>query len=193
LTDEVKRRHQIIAGVSYDTDLDHAVSVIRKSVEGIDGIDSKKGIDIFASEFNSSSVDFTVRWWAGSMDSMFTELARRTANNMGEYIDAAERYGRLALKAQSNSRATLEALAKLHQPREQTVRHVHVNEGGQAVVADHFHNHTGGNENVETVKQPHATRAAGEGPALPSSDPLREGVPITSDKGQETVQDARRK
>ena len=66
LTDEVKRRHQIIAGVSYDTDLDHAASVIRKSVENVEGIDPDKGIDIFASEFNSSSVDFTVRWWAGS-------------------------------------------------------------------------------------------------------------------------------
>jgi small conductance mechanosensitive channel len=66
LTDEVKRRHQIIAGVSYDTDLDHAASVIRKSVENVAGIDPDKGIDIFASEFNSSSVDFTVRWWAGS-------------------------------------------------------------------------------------------------------------------------------
>ncbi|MEI2724993.1 MAG: hypothetical protein V9H26_16115 [Verrucomicrobiota bacterium] len=76
---------------------------------------------------------------AVTLDSMFAELARRAANNMGEYINAAERYGRLALKAQSNCRTTLEALAKLHQPREQTVRHVHVNEGGQAVVADHFH------------------------------------------------------
>lgn len=67
---------------------------------------------------------------AVSLDAMFTELARRCAMNMGEHIMAAERYGRLALKAQSNSRAALEALARLHQPREQTVRHVHVNEGG---------------------------------------------------------------
>ncbi len=79
-----------------------------------------------------------------TLDSMFTELARRAALNMGEHLDAAERYGRLALKAQSNSRATLEALAKLHQPREQTVRHVHVNEGGQAVIADQFHHHPRG-------------------------------------------------
>ena len=64
-----------------------------------------------------------------ALDSMFAELARRTANNMGEYVNAAERYGRLALKAQSNCRATLETLAKLHQPREQTVKHFHVNEG----------------------------------------------------------------
>lgn len=66
LTDETQRRHDVVTGVSYDTDLDHAVSVIRKSVEAVQGIDAAKGIDIFASEFNSSSVDFTVRWWAGS-------------------------------------------------------------------------------------------------------------------------------
>jgi len=66
LTDETQRRHQVVAGVSYDTDLNHAASVIRKAVESTDGIETDKGIDIFASEFNSSSVDFTVRWWAGS-------------------------------------------------------------------------------------------------------------------------------
>ncbi|MFO0705268.1 MAG: hypothetical protein U0412_00285, partial [Nitrospira sp.] len=81
-----------------------------------------------------------------TLDAMFTELSRRAAINMAEYIDAAERYGRLALKAQANSRATLEALAKLHQPREQTVRHVHVNDGGQAVIADQFHHHAGASE-----------------------------------------------
>lgn len=81
---------------------------------------------------------------AVALDSMFAELARRSALNMGEYPEASDRYGRLALRAQSNCRTTLEALAKLHQPREQTVRHVHVNQGGRAVVADHFHNHIGG-------------------------------------------------
>jgi hypothetical protein len=76
---------------------------------------------------------------AHSLDAMFTEMARRAAMNMGDYIQASERYARLALKAQANSRATLEALVRLHQPREQIVKHVHVNEGGQAVVADNFH------------------------------------------------------
>lgn len=72
-----------------------------------------------------------------SLDTIFTDMARRAALNNGQYPDATERYLRLAFKAQSNSWATLEALAKLHQPREQTVRHVHVdNRGGQAVIAD---------------------------------------------------------
>lgn len=66
LTDESQRRFDIVAGVSYDTDLDHAAETIRKAVESVDGIDTDKGIDIFASEFNSSSIDFTVRWWTGS-------------------------------------------------------------------------------------------------------------------------------
>lgn len=56
---------------------------------------------------------------------------------------ATETYARIAMKAQAQSRATLETLAKLHQPREQTVRHVHVNDGGQAVIADQLHHHGG--------------------------------------------------
>ncbi|WP_271438687.1 mechanosensitive ion channel family protein [Pontixanthobacter luteolus] len=66
LTDVSQRRHEVLAGVSYDTDLDQAADVIRKAVESVDAVDNEKGIDVFACEFNSSSVDFNVRWWAGS-------------------------------------------------------------------------------------------------------------------------------
>lgn len=128
-----------------------------------------------------------------SLDTMMTELMRRATMNLGDYPLAAERYARLAFKAQSNSRAALEALAKLHQPRVQTVRHVHVNEGGQAVIADQFHHHTGGRENEKSVEQPHATGTAGQSAALSGRDPLREAVPIASGEGQATMQDARRK
>ena len=99
---------------------------------------------------------------------------------------------RLALKAQSASRSTLEALAKLHQPREQTVKHVHVNSGGQAVVADAIHQHTGGAENAKTIEQSHATGSDGTIAALPSPDPFGNGVPIPSCEGQAAMQDARR-
>lgn len=127
-----------------------------------------------------------------SLDAMFAEFARRSAMNMGEYINASERYGRLALKAQSNCRATLEALAKLHQPREQTVRHVHVNEGGQAVVAEHFHSHRGATENGNSNEQSHATGTAGSGPAVLSQDSERNGMPVSGGEGPETMPDARR-
>ena len=129
---------------------------------------------------------------ATTLDTMFSELARRTAVNMGEYINAADRYARLALKAQSNCRATLESLAKLHQPREQTVKHVHVNEGGQAVVADHFHHNRGVKENDKIDEQPHATGTVGASSPLLGSDPLGQGVPVPSREGEAAVPDARR-
>jgi hypothetical protein len=129
-----------------------------------------------------------------TLDTLFTELLGRGFNNMGKYPDAADRYIRQALKAQSACRSTLEALARLHQPREQTVKHVHVNEGGQAVVADHFHNHPGGkgSGNEKNDGQSRATRASGTGTALPSANAQRNGVPIASGERQAQVQNARR-
>jgi hypothetical protein len=107
---------------------------------------------------------------AVALDAMFSEFSRRAVMNMGQYIDAAERFSRLAFKAQSNCRTTLEAVAKLHQPREQTVRHVHVNEGGQAIVADQVNHYARGAENAETVKQSHAAGNTSERAAMRSTD-----------------------
>lgn len=45
--------------------------------------------------------------------------------------DAAERYMRLALKAQAGCRATIETIHKLQRPHEQIVKHVHVSDGAQ--------------------------------------------------------------
>ncbi len=130
-----------------------------------------------------------------SLDAMFTEFARCAALNMGEYFNASERYARLAMKAQTNCRTTLEALAKLHQPREQTVRHVHVNEGGQAIVADEFHHHGKAAENGVSKEQSHAPRNDGEAAsraALPRPDAERDGVPVASSEGKAPMQNARR-
>ena len=129
---------------------------------------------------------------AVTLDTMFTEFARRAALNMGDYINAAERYARLSLKAQSNSRATLEALAKLHQPREQTVRHVHVNQGGQAIVAEQFHHHTGGGQNAKPAEQSHATGDLGGGPALPGQDAGGDIMPGPGGVKPAAMSDARR-
>jgi hypothetical protein len=130
---------------------------------------------------------------AVALNTIFTEMARRAAANMGEYLEATERYMRLALKAQAQSRATVEALERLIGGREQTVRHVHVdNRGGQAVIADTVQ--TGGQQNAKNAEQCHATGAAEAGvrPPLLGSDPLGSGVPISSRQGQEAMQDARR-
>lgn len=117
---------------------------------------------------------------ADALNSIFTEMARRAALNMGEYIGATETYMRLGLKAQAQCRATIEALDSLASGRVQTVKHVHVSEGGQAIVADQFHQHTGGKENGKSDEQPHATGATGERAALLGTDQQWNGVPISN-------------
>ncbi len=57
---------------------------------------------------------------AHSLDAIFNELAQRAAANMGEYINATDLYLRLALKAQSQCRATLETLAEIKYPKSAT-------------------------------------------------------------------------
>ena len=130
---------------------------------------------------------------ASALNAIFTELARRAGANMGEYINAAQIYMRLALKAQSQCRSTIEALDRLVNGHEQTVKHVHVGHGGQAVVADQFHHHTGGSgENEKSDGQSHAAGSVGASTALPGPDPLGNGVPIASGEREAAMQDARR-
>ena len=65
-TDQPIRRFEIICGVAYDEDLAQSKSVIQKAVESIEGLASNKKVEVYATEFNSSSVDFRIRWWAES-------------------------------------------------------------------------------------------------------------------------------
>ena len=60
-----RRRHEIIAGVAYGTDLEQAREVIETAARSVD-VDSNRPVEVFAREFNDSSIDFTVRWWSGS-------------------------------------------------------------------------------------------------------------------------------
>ena len=51
------------------------------------------------------------------LDGIFHALAARSAMNLGEYISAAETYLKLALRAQSQCRATLETLSEIRNPK----------------------------------------------------------------------------
>ncbi len=65
-TDKLLRMYEIVVGVAYGEDIANAARVIKSAVGSLDTIDQEKPVDVFAREFNSSSVDFTVRWWAQS-------------------------------------------------------------------------------------------------------------------------------
>lgn len=118
--------------------------------------------------------------------------ARRCLRMMGkcDFAEQHKMYGDLANKFMRTTTGLVEALAKLRRGGEQVVRHVHVHEGGQAVVADQFHNHPGGGGKANLAAQPHAT-AIEEGPALLGSDaPGREVSAALN--AERAVPDARR-
>lgn len=71
---------------------------------------------------------------AVALNAIFGELARRAALNMGTHLGATESYMRLALKAQSQSRATVETLATIKNPPVVFARQANINNGGQQQV-----------------------------------------------------------
>jgi hypothetical protein len=57
---------------------------------------------------------------AHALDVIFNNLAQRAGANIGKHAELSERYLRMALKAQSQCRTTLEALAEIKAPRSAT-------------------------------------------------------------------------
>jgi len=65
---------------------------------------------------------------AHALQSIFMNLARRAVNQ--EYLKQYEMYLRLALKAQNQSRMTLETLAKIKNPPVVFAKQANINQGG---------------------------------------------------------------
>lgn len=128
---------------------------------------------------------------ATTLDTIFTHMAEMALNNLGEHPEAAGRYLRLALKAQSNCKATIEAIDRMAREGIQTVKHVYVdNRGGQTVISDMIA--TGG-QHEKNKEQCHARLTDQPTDAgLLSYDTQGNGVPIPSCERETAVQDARR-
>lgn len=84
-----------------------------------------------------------------SLDTLFNELARRAALNIGQHMQATESYMRLALKAQAQCARTIETLAAIKNPpvvfaKQANISHGHqqVNNGNSAT-STHAPAHTG--------------------------------------------------
>jgi hypothetical protein len=93
-----------------------------------------------------------------------------------EYVEEQDSHGNLAVKLLRTHVMQIEALQRYRGKGEQkvTVEHVHVHQGGQAIVGT-LHRGEGGSPKIE--EQPHAPAITHEPrAALPSPDPQREAV-----------------
>ncbi|WP_312746458.1 mechanosensitive ion channel family protein [Candidatus Nitrospira neomarina] len=66
-TDRDLRRVTIICGIAYGEDVDRARQVIQEALDGLESVNRDKAVQIFAQGFGSSSIDFEVTWWTGSL------------------------------------------------------------------------------------------------------------------------------
>ena len=110
-------------------------------------------------------------------------------------VDLTAQYANLAVKLQRTFAAQIEALARLRGGANQSVRveHVHVHDGGQAIVGNvGAQGGEGGRGRRKKRGQPDATEEFSRKPALRSPDAQGDGVPIPGGIGSEAVQDARR-
>jgi hypothetical protein len=70
---------------------------------------------------------------AVALNAIFGEFARRAASNMGKHIGMTEAYARLAMKAQSQCRSTIETLAEMKNPPVVFARQANISNGLQQV------------------------------------------------------------
>lgn len=83
---------------------------------------------------NLSGVEATLMAQAITLDKIFNEMARRAALNVGEHLQAMETYMKLALKAQTQCRTTLQTLAEVKNPQTVSfVKQANISHGPQQV------------------------------------------------------------
>lgn len=58
-----ERRIDLQCGVSYGDDLEKARKLTIETIENLEGIDKKKGVEFFYEEFGGSSINYVVRFW----------------------------------------------------------------------------------------------------------------------------------
>lgn len=126
-------------------------------------------------------LEATLSAQAHSLDVIFNLLAQRAAANMGQYLDATERYLRLALKAQGQCRATLETLATIKNPPVVFARQANIAHGPQQVnngLEPNARARAGNpNQTSELLESQHGERL----------DPRATGAASPTDSAMETV------
>ena len=131
-----------------------------------------------------SDLESTLTSQAASLNSMFTELARRAFMNIGTHMQATESYMRLALKAQSQCARTIEVIATMKNPPIVYAKQANISNGNQQVnngnSATITHAHAG-----EIINQPNELLSEVNNATMDSS---RTATASGTDKAMATVE-----
>ena len=144
----IKDRTSVNVNASKDEDQDEAISKTLSRPETQAAITIQKLTDLHdvnalaktltqqtdeISKGNMSRCESMLISQAHTLDELFNNLIRRASLNMGEYLQASETYFRLALKAQSQCRATLETLSAIKNPPIIFAKQANISTGNQQI------------------------------------------------------------
>lgn len=138
----------LLARVAASPHASAATTVTRYSEADWGELDLTTLVDVLKEQANTikdgdlSNIEAMLASQATALNVMFAELARRAAINMGEYMGAAETYLKLALRAQSQCRATLETLAAIKNPPIVFAKQANIAQGHQQVNNGNFETST---------------------------------------------------
>ena len=90
LTDAPMRRNEIIVGVAYDTDLGWQSRSSARPWKPCPQQRQDRTVDVYAQEFNSSSIDFLVRWWTDTVVNDYLGVKSEVVFAIKQALDAAE-------------------------------------------------------------------------------------------------------
>jgi len=117
------------------TDLNHVAAELQRHCEAVSGGDLSRVEHMLAAQLHS-------------LDAIFNTLAHRAKLNMGTHLDATECYLKLALRAQSQCRATAETLAAVKNPPVVFAKQANIAHGHQQVNNGVPVAHAGQNQNL---------------------------------------------
>ena len=159
-------------GAMGEISITDAVAVMKDKVKQVNANDIK-------------ALEGTLTAQATALDTIFNELARRAAINMGTHMQATESYMRLALKAQAQCARTIEAIATMKNPPIVYAKQMNVANGNQQVnngnnaTNTHAPAHTG-----KIINQPNELLSEGNNATMDTS---RTATTSGTDKAMATM------
>ena len=134
-----KSQTRLFAEVSLSSITLNAVTARKFSQYSMGEIDITESIKVVKDKAfkvnagDTNALEATLTAQATALDTIFNELARRAAANMGEYIHTTEIYMRLALKAQAQCARTIEVIAAMKNPPVIFAKQANIAQGNQQV------------------------------------------------------------
>ena len=118
-----KSEARIMAEVAMQPLASHVITANLFTEGTVGNVDLTESFNVLEDEIKKvqngdlSTLEATLTAQAITLDKIFIEMARRAAINMGQYRDTVAVYMKLALKAQSQCRTTIQALAEIKNPQ----------------------------------------------------------------------------